>query len=176
MDIVNQKWMHTMVTQVLRSSNKWFSTYISRIFGFHSRLKLEKAKSEKVYTPVSSTTSFFYTSVKRSYQSLDKYIHRLNRRYLKLTSVQLSRMLVFQGVSRLYTPVKPTIFEINIGAIVQNVGFPRVFQGYIHRLNRRYLKLTSVQLSRTLVFPGISRLHSPIKPTIFEINIGAIVQ
>ena len=31
--------------------NKWFSTYISRIFGFHSRLKSEKAKSEKVYTP-----------------------------------------------------------------------------------------------------------------------------
>ena len=80
-----------MVTQVLRSSNKGFSTYISRIFGFHSRLKSEKAKSEKVYTPV-------YTSVKRSYQSLDKYIHRLNRRYLKLTSVQLSRELVFPGI------------------------------------------------------------------------------
>src|SRR6185312_8134517 len=139
MDIVNQKWMHTMVTQVLRSSNKWFSTYISRIFGFHSRLKLEKAKSEKVYTPVSSTTSFFYTSVKRSYQSLDKYIHRLNRRYLKLASVQLSRTLVFQGVSRLHSPVKPTIFEINVGAFVQRVGFSRDFRSYTHRLNRRWI-------------------------------------
>ena len=38
-----------MLTQVPKSSNKWFSTYISRIFRFHSRLKSEKAKSEKVF-------------------------------------------------------------------------------------------------------------------------------
>ena len=44
----------------------------------------KKAKSEKVYTPVQPTTQLFYTSVKRSYQSLDKF----------------------------YTPVKPTMFEL----------------------------------------------------------------
>ena len=62
MDMVNQKWMHTMVTQVLRSSNKWFSTYISRIFGFHSRLKSEKAKSEKknLYTGLTDDSNFLY--------------------------------------------------------------------------------------------------------------------
>ena len=37
----------------------------------------------------------------------------------ELTLVQLSRRLVFQGVSRLYTPVKPTIFEIDVGAFAQ---------------------------------------------------------
>ena len=131
--------MHILVTHVLGSSNKSYSTHISRIFGFHSRLKSEKAKSEKVYTPVEPTTPIFYTSVKRSYQSLDKYIHWLNRRYLELTSVQLSRTLVFQGVSRLYSPVKPTIFEINVGAIVQRVGFSRDFRSYTHRLNRRWI-------------------------------------
>ena len=35
-----------MVTQVSRSSNNWFSTYISRIFGFHSRLKSEVREKE----------------------------------------------------------------------------------------------------------------------------------
>ena len=70
MDTIFQKWMHTMVTQVLRSSNKWFSTHISRIFGFHSRLKSEKAKTEKVqYTGL--TDADFYTSVKRCDQCLD---------------------------------------------------------------------------------------------------------
>ena len=39
------------------------------------------------------------------------------------------------------------MFEINIGAVVQKVGFP-----------------------------GVSRLYTPVKPTIFEINVGAVVQ
>ena len=73
------------------------------------------------------------------FQDVSSYIHRLNRRYLKLTSVQLSRTLVFQGVSRLYSPVKPTIFEINVGAIDQRVGFSRDFRSYTHRLNRRWI-------------------------------------
>ena len=55
--------------------------------------------------------------------------------------MQLSRTLVFQDVSRLYTPVKPTIFEINVGAFV-----------------------------------GFHKLYSPVKPMIFEMNIGAVVQ
>ena len=59
-----------MVTQVPRSSNKWFSTHISRIFGFHSRLKSEKAKTEKVQY-IGLTDTDFYTSVKRSDQCLD---------------------------------------------------------------------------------------------------------
>ena len=61
MDMVNQKWMHTMITQVSRSSNKWFSTYISRIIGFHSRLKSEKAKSEKIFnTGLTDALNFLY--------------------------------------------------------------------------------------------------------------------
>ena len=48
---------------------------------------------------------------------------------------------------QVHTPVKPTMFEINVGAVVQNVGFP-----------------------------GCFKLYSPVKPTIFEINVGAIVQ
>ena len=39
------------------------------------------------------------------------------------------------------------IFEINVGVVVQNVGFP-----------------------------GVSRLYSPVKPMIFEIKVGAVVQ
>ena len=57
-------------------------------------------------------TQLFYTLVKRSYQSLDRF----------------------------YTPVKPTMFEINIGALVQRVGFLGCFKS-IYRLNRRCLKL-----------------------------------
>ena len=29
---------------------------------------------------------------------------------------------------KVYTPVRPTIFEINVGAVVQNVGFPGCFK------------------------------------------------
>ena len=68
------------------------------------------------------------------------------------------------------------MFEINVGALVQRVGFSRVFQGSIYRLNRRCLKLTSVQLSRRLVFQGVSRLYTPVKPMIFEVNVGAFVR
>ena len=32
----------------------------------------------------------------------------------------------FPGCFKLYTPVKPTLFEIDVGAVVQNVGFPGV--------------------------------------------------
>ena len=85
MDMVNQKWMHTLVTQVLGSSNKCYSTHISRIFGFNSRLKSEKAKSEKVYTQL-------------------------------LESGQV------------HTPDQLTIFEINVDAVVQNVGFLGFFK------------------------------------------------
>jgi hypothetical protein len=53
--------MHTMVTQVSRSSNKWFSTYISIIIGFHSRLKSEKAKSGKILnTGLIDASTFVY--------------------------------------------------------------------------------------------------------------------
>ena len=48
---------------------------------------------------------------------------------------------------QVHTPVKPTIFEINVGAVVQNVGFP-----------------------------GCFKLYTPVKPTMFEINVGAVVQ
>jgi len=59
--MVFQKWMHTLVTQVLRSSNKWYSTHISRIFGFHSRLKSEKAKSRKsLITGLTDGINFLY--------------------------------------------------------------------------------------------------------------------
>ena len=34
----------------------------------------------------------------------------------------------FPGCFKLYSPVKPTIFEINVGAAVQNVGFPGCFK------------------------------------------------
>ena len=90
-----------MVTQVLRSSNKWLSTYISRIFGFHSRLKSEKAKSEE-----------------------KKSIHWFNRRL----QFFLRRLNAVIRVWTSNTPVKPTIFEINVGAVVQNVGFPGCFK------------------------------------------------
>ena len=79
--MVFQKWMHTLVTQVLRNSNEWYSTHISRIFGFHSRLKY--------------------------------YIRRLN---------------AVTEAWTLSTLVKPTIFAINVGAVVQNVGFPGCFK------------------------------------------------
>jgi hypothetical protein len=78
--------MHTIVTQVSRSSNKWFSTHISRIFGFHSRLKSEKAKSGKVL------------------------------------NTGLTDALTFES-GQVDTPVKPTMFEFNVGAVVQRLGF-----------------------------------------------------
>ena len=103
-----------------------FNLYLKNIW-ISFKTQIRKGKIRKsLYTGLTDD-SIFYTSVKCSYQSLDKYIHQLNRRYLKLMSVQLSRTLVFQGVSRLYSPVKPTIFEINVGAVVQNVGFSRDF-------------------------------------------------
>ena len=40
---------------------------------------------------------------------------------------------------QVHTPVKPMIFEINVGAVVQNVGFP-----------------------------GYFKLYTPVKPTMFE--------
>ena len=50
-----------MILSLARSSNEWFSTYISRIFGFHSRLKSEKAKSEKVFnTGLTDAANFLY--------------------------------------------------------------------------------------------------------------------
>ena len=103
-----------MVTQVFRSSNKWFSTYISRIFGFNSRLKSEKAKSEKVYTQL-------------------------------LESGQV------------HTPDQPTIFEINIGAVVQNVGFPGFSSLYSPVKPTMEFELASVQLSKELEFQLINR-------------------
>ena len=54
-----------MVTQVSRSSNKWISTYISRIFGFHSRLK-----SEKVFnTGLTDALNFLYFGYTKSAES-----------------------------------------------------------------------------------------------------------
>src|SRR6185295_16883933 len=97
MDMVNQKCMHTLVTQVLGSSNKCYSTHISRRIGFHSRLKSKQTKSGKsLITGLTDDIQFS--------------IRRLN------------------AVTKAWTlssPVKPTIFEINVGAVVQNVGFSR---------------------------------------------------
>ena len=96
--MVNQKWMHTLVTQVLGSSNKFYSTHISRIFGFHSRLKSKQTKSGK------------------------KSYHRFNRRH----QFSILRLNAVTEAWTLSTPVKPTIFEINVVAVVQNVGFPGI--------------------------------------------------
>src|SRR6185503_4046370 len=73
-----------------------------------------------------------------------KSYHRFNRRH----QFSIRRLNAVTKAWTLISPVKPTIFEINVGAVVQNVGFSRDFEGYTHRLNQRYLKLTSVQLSR----------------------------
>ena len=48
---------------------------------------------------------------------------------------------------QVHTPVKPMMFEINVGALVQKVGFP-----------------------------GCFKLYTPVKLTLFEINVGAFVQ
>ena len=49
------------------------------------------------------------------------------------------------------------MFEMNVGALVQSWFFQGVSSS-IHRLNRRCLKLASVQLSSELVFSGISEV------------------
>ena len=51
-----------------------------------------------------------------------KSYHRFNRRL----QVSIRRLNAVTEAWTLSTPVKPTIFEINVGAVVQNVGFPGV--------------------------------------------------
>ena len=51
-----------------------------------------------------------------------KSYHRFNRRH----QVSIRRLNAVTEAWTLSTPVKPTIFEINVGAVVQNVGFPGV--------------------------------------------------
>ena len=91
--------MHTLVTQVLGSSNKCYSTHISSKDGFHSRLKI---KTDKIR--------------KKSY-------HQFNRSL----QVSIRRLNAVTEAWTLSSPVKLTIFEINVAAVVQNVGFSRDF-------------------------------------------------
>ena len=51
-----------------------------------------------------------------------KSYHRFNRRL----QVSIRRLNAVIEAWTLSTPVKPTIFEINVGAVIQNVGFPGV--------------------------------------------------
>ena len=55
-------------------------------------------------------------------QNQKKSYHRFNRRL----QVSIRRLNAVTEVWTLSTPVKPMIFEINVGAVVQNVGFPGV--------------------------------------------------
>ena len=52
-----------------------------------------------------------------------KSYHRFNRRH----QFSIRRLNAVTEAWTLSTPVKPTIFEINVGAVVQNVGFSRDF-------------------------------------------------
>ena len=52
-----------------------------------------------------------------------KSYHRFNR----CLQVSIRRLNAVTEAWTLSTPVKPTIFEINIGAVVQNIGFSRDF-------------------------------------------------
>ena len=51
-----------------------------------------------------------------------KSYHRFNRRH----QFSIRRLNAVTEAWTLNTLVKPTIFEINIGAVVQNIGFPGV--------------------------------------------------
>src|SRR6185312_1194607 len=53
-----------------------------------------------------------------------KSYHRFNRRL----QVSIRRLNAVTEVWTLSTPVKPMIFEINVGAVVQNIGFSVVFR------------------------------------------------
>ena len=53
-----------------------------------------------------------------------KSYHRFNRRL----QVSIRRLNAVTEAWTLSTPVKPTIFEINVGAVVQNICFPGVFE------------------------------------------------
>ena len=53
MDMVNQKWMHTMVHQVLKEVQiSGFQLISQEYLDFIQDSNQKKAKSEKVYTPV----------------------------------------------------------------------------------------------------------------------------
>ena len=52
-----------------------------------------------------------------------KSYHRFNRHL----QVSIRRLNAVTEAWTLSSPVKPTIFEINVGAVVQNVGFSRDF-------------------------------------------------
>ena len=52
-----------------------------------------------------------------------KSYHRFNRRH----KFSIRRLNAVTEAWTLSSPVKPTIFEINVGAVVQNVGFSRDF-------------------------------------------------
>ena len=51
-----------------------------------------------------------------------KSYHRFNRRH----KFSIRRLNAVTEAWTLSTPVKPMIFEINVGAVVQNVGFPGI--------------------------------------------------
>ena len=51
-----------------------------------------------------------------------KPYHRFNRRH----HFSIRRLYAVTEAWTLSTPVKPTIFEINVSAVVQNVGFPGI--------------------------------------------------
>ena len=51
-----------------------------------------------------------------------KSYHRFNRQH----QFSIRRLNAVTEAWTLSSPVKPTIFEINVGAVVQNVGFPGI--------------------------------------------------
>ena len=64
----------------------------------------------------------FKTQIKTDKIRKKKSYHRFNRRH----QFSILRLNAVTEAWTLSTPVKPTIFEINVGAVVQNVGFPGI--------------------------------------------------
>ena len=63
----------------------------------------------------------FKTQIKTN-EIRKKSYHRFNRRH----QFSIRRLNAVTEAWTLSTPVKPMIFEINVGAVVQNVGFPGI--------------------------------------------------
>ena len=86
-----------MVTQVPRSSNKWFQLISQEYLDF-----IQDSNQKR--------------------QNQKKFIHRFNRRL----QFSIRRLNTVSESGQVHTLVKPMIFEINVGAVVQNVGFPGI--------------------------------------------------
>ena len=56
----------------------------------------------------------------------DKIRKKSYQRFNRRLQVSIRRLNAVTEAWTLSTPVKPMIFEINVGAVVQNIGFPGI--------------------------------------------------